>query len=157
MDIQYIIKKLNWFYVLELTQVDNYINQARLSNNLKLCRALERFAYIEQQHVNNISFQLARFGSKPTKTGSILSPWIGKIIGKTTPAMGAFLMLRLNIAIEQKAKSDYLKFINSVRDPYLLKVLWSNYIDEDLHATWMAKKSKDFIFQFRKPWTTVKN
>ncbi|HHU62673.1 MAG TPA: ferritin-like domain-containing protein [Clostridiales bacterium] len=156
MDVQNIINKLNWFYMLELMQVDSYINQSRLSKNPQICHALERFAYIEQQHANNIRHQLARFGAKPNPSATVIPPWIGRIVGKTAPAMGEFLMLRLNISIEQKAKSDYLKFIDGVRDPYLLKMLWSHYIDEDLHATWMAKKSRQCIFKFIKPWKTVK-
>lgn len=150
MDKQAIINRLNWFYSLELTQVDNYIAQAKLVKDPYTAKALERFAFIEQQHVDNIAAHIIELGSEPTRPGDVISPWLGKLIGNITPATGIAMMLKTNIAIEQKAKRDYKSFIDQVNDQELLKTLWSNFIDEDLHTSWMISKVQQLASQKEK-------
>jgi len=137
-------------YVLELTQVDNYIAQAKLIEDQYIARALERFSFIEQQHVDNIAAQLKRFDAVPNKTGDMMAPWIGKIMGNVLGASGVFLLLEINSAIEQKAMSDYKQLIAQVDDADLLETLWSNLIDEDLHTAWMLNKAKQLATQGEK-------
>ena len=49
-----IIKKLNWFYLLEINQVHLYRMQSRRVDDIYLQKALERVVEIEQGHVENI-------------------------------------------------------------------------------------------------------
>jgi bacterioferritin len=140
MDKDTILQRLNWFYALELAQVDNYTAQSKLAKEPYISRALERFAIIEQQHVDNIAAEIEKYGVAASKTGDILSPYVGKLIGHITPTAGVSKMLKVNIALEQKAKRDYRKFISELDDERLKKILWDNFIDEDLHTSWMISQ-----------------
>lgn len=136
----YLISKLNWFYSLEVTQVDNYMTQSKAIEHPYISLALARFAAIEQEHVENIAAYIKNMGEEPTASGDTVSSYLGKIVGKITPSTGLMNMLRINVAVEKKAKSDYKKLIDQVKEPKLLKLLWRNFVDEDLHTSWMEEQ-----------------
>ncbi len=135
-----IITRLNWFYSLEIHQVDLYTAQAHSVEDIYLAKTLARVATIEQQHVDNMAAEIERLGGTPTKLGDALAPYAGKLVGGVTGAMGAKTILKANILLEQKAMHDYKDFILSCGDQDLLEVLWNNLIDEDLHTAWFANK-----------------
>jgi bacterioferritin len=135
-----LISRLNWFYSLEATQVDNYVAQSKMVQDRYISLALTRFACIEQTHVDNITEQIRRLGCEPTQSREAISSSIGKLIGSVTPSTGIINMLKLDVAFEQKAKTDYKKLIDEVTDKELLQTLWSNLVDEDLHTAWMLDK-----------------
>ena len=140
MDEEKIISRLNWFFSLEVTQVDSYAAQSRFVKDRYVSLALARFACIEQTHVENISRQIKRLGYPPTQARDMISSSIGKMAGSITPSTGLVNMLRIDVAIEQKAKTDYRKFIDEVSDTNLLNILWGNFVDEDLHTAWMKEQ-----------------
>lgn len=135
-----LINKLNWFYSLEVTQVDNYIAQSKTISNPYISLALARFACIEQEHVDNLAAYIKDLGEEPTASRDAVSSYLGKLVGHLTPSTGLINMLRINVAVEQKAKTDYRKLINEVKEPKLLSLLWSNFVDEDLHTSWMEEQ-----------------
>lgn len=139
-----LISKLNWFYSLELNQVDLYIAQSKTFEGTYISQAFERIAYIEQQHVDNIAEKIKELGGIPTKIGDVISPIIGSIAGKIISVAGLESTLKANILIEHKAMHDYREFINTVKsenqDQELLKILQNNHVDEDLHTAWFSKK-----------------
>ena len=55
MDKETLISKLNWFYSLEINQVDLYMAQSKTFKGSYESVVFERTAYIEQQHVDNIT------------------------------------------------------------------------------------------------------
>lgn len=138
-----IINRLNWFYSLELNQVDLYMAQSKQVDETYLSKVLERAAYIEQQHVDNIAEKIKELGSKPTQLGDVIAPILGKIEGNIISFTGIKPMLKANILLEQKAMSDYIDFISKVTDPELFNLLWSNLIDEDFHTSWFSSKLHD--------------
>ncbi|MCW3490703.1 ferritin-like domain-containing protein, partial [Dethiobacter alkaliphilus] len=69
MDSKELIHKLNWFYSLELNQVDLYMAQSNQIDDIYIRKALERASYVEQQHVDNIAEIIKELGSKPTVLG----------------------------------------------------------------------------------------
>lgn len=150
MDVSTIISRLNWFYSLEVTQVDNYMAQSKIIKDKYISLALERFSYIEQQHIDNIASHIRKLGAEPTKSGDAAAPYLGKLLGSITPATGIINMLKINIVVEQKAKADYKKFIDKVSDKELLKTLWANFIDEDLHTAWMIEKTRQLAAENEK-------
>ncbi len=144
MDIEKVIHNLNWFYSLELNQVDLYIAQSKSVEDLYLKKTLERIAVIEQQHADNIADKIKELGRKPTKIGDFLGPLSGKITGKITGLAGAIAILKVDITLEEKAMADYKDFIlKSGSSKELFDLLWSNLIDEDLHTAWFANKLKE--------------
>lgn len=144
MDEQKIINKLNWFYSLELNQVDLYMAQSKRVSDIYLSKVFERAAYIEQQHVDNIAEKIKEFGSKPTMLGNVIAPILGKISGNIVSTVGILPMLKANILLEQKAMSDYKDFIlKTGKDIGLFNLLWSNLIDEDFHVSWFSKKVQE--------------
>ena len=55
MQLSEVISKLNWFYTLELNQVQVYSQQSKQVNDIYIQKILGRVAEIEQGHVDNIS------------------------------------------------------------------------------------------------------
>jgi bacterioferritin len=134
-----IIQKLNWFYSLEMNQVDLYQAQSKRVEDIYLKKALARVAIIEEQHVNNISDMIKQYGGQPTVLGELVAPLTGKIAGDITGRVGIENLLKANIALEQKAMKDYQDFIlQAAKHPDLSNLLWSNLIDEDLHTAWFS-------------------
>lgn len=141
---QELIDKLNWFYSLELSQVDLYTAQSKNAEDIYLRKVLERVAAIEQQHVDNLAAKIKQLGGKPTFLGERVAPITGKIMGRATAWAGMVAALKADIALEERAMRDYKEFIlqaGGVAD--LFDLLWANLIDEDLHAAWFANKVKE--------------
>lgn len=144
MEREALINKLNWFYSLELQQVDLYTAQARAAEDIYLARTLARIAAIEQQHVDNIAAEIRRLGGKPTRLGDVIAPLLGKAVGTITGAAGTEAVLKTDITLEEKAMKDYKDLIlRAGGDPGLFAVLWDNLIDEDLHTAWFANKLRE--------------
>ncbi|MFW5976527.1 MAG: ferritin-like domain-containing protein [Bacillota bacterium] len=138
-----IIKKLNWFYTLELTQVDLYTAQSKMVQDKYIKNTLKRVAVIEQQHVDNIADKIKKLGGKPIVIADITAPLLGKLAGTVIGKSGVINMMKINIVLEKKAMSDYKKFIaKTVGESSLSSILWSNLIDEDLHTSWFDSKIK---------------
>ncbi len=144
MNKEEIISKLNWFYSLELNQVDLYMAQSKKVREIYLSKVLERAAYIEQQHVDNIAEKIKELGSKPTVLGDVIAPILGKVGGNIISLTGIKSILKANILLEQKAMTDYKDFISRVgKDSELFGLLWSNLIDEDFHTSWFSSKVQE--------------
>jgi len=138
-----LIAKLNWFYSLELEQVDLYTAQARAMEDIYLAKTLARIAAIEQQHVDNIAAAIKRLGGEPTRLGDVVAPLLGRAAGAVTGALGPQVVLKADITLEEKAMKDYKDLILRVEDHSLFDLLWNNLIDEDLHTAWFANKLKE--------------
>lgn len=139
MNIEQLVTKLNWFYSLEINQVDLYKTQSRNFANLYSGLIFERVSAIEQGHVDNIKDAIKRLGRTPTKLGEVISPIIGTIGGAVLGLVGINKVLEANIAIEIKAMNDYKDLIETLeKDEYpdkdLIKLLKFNFIDEHLHV-----------------------
>lgn len=143
MDEKTLINKLNWFYTLELNQVDLYTAQSKAVDDIYLSKVLARAAIIEQQHVDNIAAEIKKRGYTPTSLGDVLGPILGKAAGTLSGAMGPKAILELDIALETKAMQDYRNLIMRVNDESLFDLLWDNLIDEDLHTAWFANRLKE--------------
>ncbi len=144
MDTKALISRLNWFYSLEVEQVRLYTEQSKAVPDMYSRKTLERVAAIEQGHVDNIGAIIIRLGGTPTRVGGVLASAIGVVMGKASGAAGLIDLLKLDIALEEKAMRDYKDLILKVgRDQELFDTLWSNLIDEDIHTAWFANKVKE--------------
>ncbi|KAF1084053.1 Ferritin-like domain protein [Sporotomaculum syntrophicum] len=145
MDEKTKLAKLNWFYSLELNQVDLYTAQAHALEDIYLAKTLARVAAIEQQHVDNLAEEIKKRGYMPTFLGDIISPLLGKTAGTLCGLFGPKVVFKMDITLEEKAMQDYKDMILHVgNDRHLFDVLWDNLIDEDLHTAWFANKLKEF-------------
>ncbi len=136
-----IILKLNWFYSLELNQVDLYAAQSKRLRDIYIKRTLERVAVIEEQHVHNISDMIKQYGGQPTVLGEFVAPLTGKLAGNLSGVSGVANLLKADILLEQKAMADYKDFIvKAGGHQELFDLLWGNLIDEDLHTAWFSNK-----------------
>ncbi len=144
MNKEELLARLNWFYNLELNQVDLYTAQSKSLNDQEICIAFERIAIIEQQHVDNIANAIHELGSQPGKLGDVLAPIVGKVAGTIFSLSGAKHVLNINILLEQRAMEDYRNLINKLSNTkypgHLIKTLQYNLIDEGLHAAWFKEK-----------------
>lgn len=145
MDKETLISKLNWFYSLELNQVDLYNAQSKAFKGSYAGLVFERCAYLEQNHVDNIGEKIKELGANPTVLGDIISPIIGKVAGGLISIAGLEDTLAANILIEQKAMNDYNDLIEKLyqaknSDPELIKILQHNFVDEHLHTEWFRTK-----------------
>lgn len=145
MKIDTLISKLNWFYSLELNQVDLYNAQSKAFKGRYSGIVFERCAYIEQNHVENIGEKIKELGGKPTLLGDIISPIIGRVAGELISMTGLEDTLAINILIEQKAMKDYNDLIEKLHqdklgDKEMIKILQHNFVDEHLHTEWFRTK-----------------
>ncbi|MFZ5640551.1 MAG: ferritin-like domain-containing protein [Bacillota bacterium] len=142
MDLKKLLSRLNWFYSLEVTQVDNYLAQSKAVDDPYIAAGLERIALLEQEHVNNLSGIIISLGAKPSIISDILSPLFGTAMGKVLGTTDVALMLQTNIKIEAKAATDYYKLIRELEsgnyDQGMLRTLQYNMVDEDFHSSWFA-------------------
>lgn len=155
MDKETLISKLNWFYSLELNQVDLYNAQSKAFKGSYSGLVFERSAYIEQNHVDNIGKKIKELGANPTVLGDIISPIVGKVAGGLVSMSGLEDTLAVNIMIEQKAMKDYNDLIKKLQqdnygDIELIKILQHNFVDEHIHTEWfrtkiIALKQNEFI------------
>ena len=145
MDKDKLISRLNWFYSLELNQVDLYNGQSKSFSDEYAGLVFEKLAEIEQTHVDNISAKIKELGASPTKIGDVISPIIGNIAGRLMGMTELDAVLKINILIEQKAMRDYKELINTLKSSLygsddLVKLLTQNFIDENLHTEWFKTK-----------------
>ncbi|HHW02285.1 MAG TPA: ferritin-like domain-containing protein [Thermoanaerobacterales bacterium] len=140
-----LVQILNWFYGLELEQVDLYTAQSNQVEDIYLKKALRRIAVIEQQHADNMGAELKRLGHNPSVVGDIFGPVIGRVMGSVVGYAGPIAILRTDIAVEEKAMRDYKDFILKAGcDERLFDLLWSNLLDEDFHTAWFANKLREY-------------
>ncbi len=140
MDREDLISRLNWFYTLEINQVDLYMTQSREIDDPHLQRALKKFAETEQGHVENIREMIEQLGQTPTLVGEVLGDITGRIAGKLSSFPSHARTLRFDVALEKKAIADYRKLMDAVEEPAVRDLLWNNLIDEELHTSWMQRK-----------------
>ncbi|BCV22641.1 ferritin-like domain-containing protein [Moorella sp. Hama-1] len=143
MNEQDLIRSLNWFYSLEIEQMDLYNTQARAAGDLYLQQVLTRVAEIEQKHVINLEAELKRRGATPTRLGTIIAPILGIAAGTILNWTSTRTVLWANITLEEKAMADYKGLILKVGEKPLFDLLWSHLIDEDLHTAWFTNKLKE--------------
>lgn len=141
MDKDTLISKLNWFYSLELNQVDLYKAQSKAFIGSYSGLVFERCSGIEQNHVDNLGDKIVALGGEPTTLGDIISPLLGKVAGELIAMTGLEDTLAINIMLEQKAMTDYKALIEKLQqdqygDEELTKILQHNFIDENLHTEW---------------------
>lgn len=75
----------------------------------------ERAAYIEQDHVDNIAEKIKELGATPTMLGDVISPILGKFLGKGLSNTGLIKTLKANIYLENKAMKDFQKLIKNLK------------------------------------------
>ncbi len=147
MNKRQLLARLNWFYSLELNQVDLYMAQSKAFKGTYESIVFERTAHIEQDHVENIGDLIKELGGRPTKLGSIVSPAIGKFAGKLVSSFGVEYTLKADILLEGKAMKDYTDLINTVGAEYgeeLERILEHNLVDEDVHTAWFRERLYDY-------------
>lgn len=147
MDKQALIAKLNWFYSLEVTQVEHYMIQSKYYKDEEAALAMEHFSKVEQQHVDNISAQIRGLGAEPSKVGGIAAPALGLVGGNILALSGIDNALKINIKIEEMAVADYQDLIDILKpegyNEELVKILQYNLLDEQLHILWFKNKLEE--------------
>ena len=149
-----LVAKLNWFYTLELNQVDYYKAQSKAFKGSYCGLVFEHCAYIEQSHADNLGEKIKELGGKPTTLGDIISPLLGKVAGELIAMTGLEETLAINIMLEQKAMKDYNELIEKLQqdkydDNELTTILQHNFVDENFHTEWfrtqiIAMKHQEF-------------
>lgn len=145
MEKKQLIGRLNWFYSLELNQVDLYNSQSKAFQAEYAGLVFERLSLIEQGHVDNIGAKIRELGEEPTSIGDVISPIIGHVAGKIIGKAKLEEVLKINTMIEQKAMKDYKELITTLKGSFygskdIIKLLEQNFIDENLHTEWFKTK-----------------
>ncbi len=139
---------LNWFYTLELSQVDLYLNQAKRSKDEYIARILVAVAEIELNHAQGFEKFILELGGHPVRLGEIFSYLSGYIPGRLTNYFGTVNLFTYNYTLETIAIRDYRSLISRL-DPVndtqkrLLEFLINNLVEEDFHRSWfLSEKEK---------------
>ncbi|MGF7185658.1 rubrerythrin [Desulfitispora alkaliphila] len=147
MNRKQILNSLNWFLLLEKQQVELYGSQSKSTDDPYLRRYLDRFAEIEQEHVNTITKIIKSFDSKPKPYVEYSGFFLGEFVRLGGQAIAGHTdvknYLRINMLGERMAIRDYKKFIRSVNDPTIKDALWKHLIDEELHLQWMQHRVRE--------------
>ncbi|NLM38205.1 MAG: ferritin-like domain-containing protein [Firmicutes bacterium] len=147
MEREDLLLKLNWFYCLEVGQVELYQAQSKKFKGSYESIVFERTALIEQEHVDLLAALIRELGGEPYLIGDVISPLFGGLLGKTLAFTGLQKTLQGNIRIENKAMADYVALHKEVGDefgPQLQTVLEHNLVDEDVHTAWFARRLEDY-------------
>ncbi len=139
-----ILLYLQWFYTLELAQVDFYLTQAERSEDEYISHMLLHLIDKEIIHANRIKKHINLFNEFPTKLGSSLSQ-ISGYLSEFTVFFGTVNMFLLNYNLETLAFDDYAGFLRKVDTnnrmrKELVEDLFQNMMDEDLHRNWFISK-----------------
>ncbi len=145
-----LIKWLNWFYTLEVSQVDLYLTQAKNTEDDYIAHVLLKVAESEAKHAELFSDILNRLGSKPYKIDSLISYIAGHIPGQITPLTGTVNLFLYNYTLETIAIADYKKLLKMIEpktdlDQDLITILMSNLIDEDFHRIWFKDRRESLM------------
>jgi len=150
LDLNRLRRTLRWFYILEVNQVALYKVQARLTAEEVDKRLYFKAAEIESGHVRNILGALTHFGGRPGLL-ALLAPLTGAIAGALTSLFNNKITLRVDIALENRAMTDYLNFIRTCPHQSLREILWSNCLDESLHNEWFKARLRGDIDKLSAP------
>lgn len=144
MDIDAILRRLNWFYTLETEQTKYYLLKAAQSEDPYIQRVLRTISEVEAGHVKNIADWIVRLGGQPTHLGEELGMFIGTVAAKVSHIVGMDNMFEISIVLEEKAICDYREMIKKIDNWELAQTLWSNLIEEDLHCSWFKMRREKF-------------
>lgn len=140
MDREDLIRRLNWFYSLEMNQVELYKAQAKQFKDHYAGQVFERVAQIEQSHVDNIEKRIISLGGMLTSLGEVVSPLVGMSLGNLMALTGLERALQFNMELERKAMSDYKKLVADLvvngedSEGEFCTQLKYNFVDEHLHT-----------------------
>ncbi|HHT48142.1 MAG TPA: ferritin-like domain-containing protein [Firmicutes bacterium] len=147
MEREDLLFKLNWFYSLEVSQVDLYLAQSKRFKGTYESIVFARTAAVEQQHVEKLAVIIRELGGEPHQIGDVISPLFGGLLGKTLAFTGLKNTLQGNITIENKAMTDYVALLQRVGaefGPELQTILQHNLVDEDVHTAWFVQRLADY-------------
>ncbi len=145
---------LNWFYTLELAQVDLYLNQAKRCKDDYIARILTKAAEVELKHARGFEKFILDLQGHPTRIGELFSFISGFVPGTITPYLGKIAQFTYNYTLETIAIRDYKTLISHLEPEnetrkMLLNFLVDNLIEEEFHRSWfiderekMKKKKK---------------
>ncbi len=143
MDKKFILR-LKEFYTLETFQVAFYEAQVSSSTNEYETIAFEKMVKVEGFHLNFFAQILdkAKIG-RPTFTGSLLA-LAGGYVGEEIPSIGSKHSCKLGVALENKAITTYLAFIEECMDKNYSDIrdtLMEFQLEEEFHTLWL----KDYM------------
>jgi bacterioferritin len=143
MDAGHLIFRLKEFYILEMYQLELYKSQIPSLENEYIRHAYERMVELEQHHVDFYAHIIAEHNEKvPVITGG-LSSLAARFSGEAIDLTSAENRYKLGAAVENKAIEMYRAFIMEAWEhPELVKKLWHNMIDEELHLLWFKDNQK---------------
>lgn len=143
MDKDELLKKLNWFYSLELNQVDLYLAQGK-NEEPNISVVYERIADIEQGHADALEAQIHKLGAVPNKLSDMIFPLLGNLAGSALSLSGTKNECKADILLEQHAIKEYRNMIEQLKleypDPELIKLMEYNCVDEELHTAWFGER-----------------
>ena len=74
MEREDLLRKLNWFYSLEVSQVELYLAQSKKFKGSYESIVFERTALVEEQHVDRLAAVIRELGGEPPQDRGMLSP-----------------------------------------------------------------------------------
>lgn len=135
-----LVEVLNHIYTLEIQQVNTYLSQSRMMEDIYMSKTLGRIAEMEQRHADVIGEKIRSLGGTPSIIGHVIGSLTGALVGNIASRADLVKMLKLNIALEEKAMADYKALIIKMGEEDLFNLFWAHLIEEDLHTAWFANK-----------------
>jgi bacterioferritin (cytochrome b1) len=135
-----IIAALNNALNAELGAVEMYSAHARAIQEPGIAQAVRAIRDVEQGHARALTERVRALGGEPVSPGGAATV-AGRAAGAATAQMGTADMLRLELAEEQKAITDYAEAIAHIMDDErTLDLLEEHLLDEIRHSRWMKAR-----------------
>lgn len=135
-----IIAALNNALNAELGAVEMYTAHAGAIQEPGIAQAVRAIRDVEQGHARALAERVRALGGEPVSPGGAATV-AGRAAGAVTAQMGTEDMLRLELAEEQKAITDYAEAIAHIMDDErTLDLLEEHLLDEIRHSRWMKAR-----------------
>jgi bacterioferritin len=135
-----LIEVLNHIYTIEIQQVNTYLSQSRMMQDIYISKTLGRIAEMEQRHADVVGEKIRSLGGTPSVIGHVLGSLTGTLVGNIASRADLVNLFKLNITLEEKAMADYKALIIKMGEEDLFNLFWAHLIEEDLHTAWFANK-----------------
>ncbi len=142
-----VLDTLNWFLLLEKSQVYLYGGLAKAAQDEETKHALLQFQDTESEHVDTLTTAIERMGGSPSKIslGAGFLSGLGLVkalsmLERWDVQTAPIISYKSAAAFERRAIKDYHALLDRVEHGDLRDILWRHLIEEDLHALWLARK-----------------
>lgn len=136
-----LLDELQLFASFEVLQSTLYKRNVNAVSTAHWRNALRRFVDVEEGHVDRLRYWVHELGGEPLVAMDGAVRILGSLGAQALEVMGIDEVIRVGIAVENKASRMYNDLLGkySTDDSLLSQMLWGNLVQEEMHALWLQQ------------------